>query len=159
MTAPIPAPPSVSPKKPWYLRWWVWLIAAVVVVGVVSALLNPRGDGNAPGASQPSASETPAQPAPLDLEAFLTGSGVAFDSAQISASKAVIYVPTETSNQQAQQVADDAMRYICAYATEAGDKYPAANRVEVSDSVSIYTPGYNAADHPSGFATDEICRG
>ena len=167
MSEQSPQPPASAPRKAWYMKWWVWLVAAAVVVGGVSAVINPSGDGNPPGASQPTqnvpaeptASETPAQPAPLDLEAFLTGSGVAFDSARISARKAWIYVPTETTNEQAQQIANDAMLYICDHAAQAGDASPAANRAEVSDSVSIYSPDYNAADHPSGFATDEVCQG
>lgn len=159
--------PSTAPNKAWYLKWWVWLIAVVVVIGGISAIVNPKGDGNSSGAAQPTqtaptdpvASETPAEAAPLDLEAFLTESGVAFESAKISARKAYIYVPTETTNQQAQQIAENAMLYLCDHATQAGDNLPAANRVEVSDSVSIHSEGYSAAEHPSGFATDDVCQG
>lgn len=162
-----PQPSASTPRKPWYMKWWAWLIAAAVVVGGVNAVINPSSDGSPSGTPQstqdvpaePATSETAAQPAPLDLEAFLTGSGVALDSAQISARKAGIYVPRETTNEQAQQIANEAMLYICDHATQAGDSSPAANRVEVSDNVSIYEPNYNAADHPSGFATDEICQG
>ncbi|WP_456286233.1 hypothetical protein M1D46_00450 [Microbacterium sp. JZ70] len=158
-------PPAAS--KPWYLKWWVWLIAVFLVVGGISAIVNPNGTSTTPAVAEPTqdapteptASETPAEVAPLDLEAFLAESGVTFESATISAGKAYIYVPTETTNEQAQQIANDAMLYLCDHAAQAGDSYPAANRVEVSDSVSIYSEGYHAAEHPSGFATDDICQG
>lgn len=159
MSEQSPQPPASAPRKAWYMKWWVWLVAAVVVIGGVGALVNPAGSDAPSGASQPTQdvpTESPTE-TPLDLEAFLTESGVAFDSAELSAGKAWIYVPTATTNEQAQQIANDAMHYICDYATRAGDKYPAANRVEVGDGVSINTPGYKAADHPSGFATDEVC--
>jgi hypothetical protein len=167
MSEQSPQPPATAPRKAWYMKWWVWLVAAAIVVGGVNAVINPSGDENPSGASQPTqdvpavptASEIPAQAAPLDLNAFLTSSGVAFDSARISARKAWIYVPTETTDEEAQQIAHDAMHFICDDAKQAGDKFPAANRVEVSDSVSINSPNYNAADHPSGFATEEICEG
>ncbi|OAN29007.1 hypothetical protein A4X17_05315 [Plantibacter sp. H53] len=107
----------------------------------------------------PTASETPAQVAPLDLEAFLTASGAEFESARLSARKAYIYVPTETTNEQAQMIATTAMLYICDHAVQAGEKFPVVNRVEVSDSVSPTSPDYNAAEHPSGFATDAVCAG
>lgn len=158
--------PASAPRKAWYTKWWVWLVAAVVVVGGVGAVINPTSDGNA-GVSQPTqnvhlartASGTPTELAPLDLEAFLTESGIAFESTRLSARKLMIYVTTETSNEQAQQIANDAMLYICDHATQAGDSSPAANRVEVSDGISVSSPNYNAADHPSGFATEEICEG
>jgi len=157
-------PPAAS--NPWYLKWWVWLIAAFLVAGGISAIVNPNGTNTTPAVAEPTqdaptesaVSETPAEVAPLDLEAFLTQSGVTFDSAEISARKAYIYVPTETTNEQAQQIANDAMLYLCDYATQAGDSFPAANRVEVSDGVSPVSEGYHAADHPSGFATDELCK-
>lgn len=28
-------------KKPWYMKWWVWLIAAIVVIGGIGNLVNP----------------------------------------------------------------------------------------------------------------------
>lgn len=159
-------PSAFAPRNPWYMKWWVWLIAAAVVFGGISAIINPPQKSQpTPGAVQPTptvpsvptASKTPAAPAPLDLESFLTTSGVTFKSARIGAAKAWIYVPTGTNSEQAQQIANGAMLYICDQAKKAGDGFPAANRVEVSDGVSISTPGYNAADHSSGFATDEIC--
>ncbi len=162
-----PSSPAVVPKKPWYLKWWVWLIAAFLVVGGISAIVNPNGDDNPPAAAEPTqkaateptASETPAEVAPLDLEAFLTESGVTFDSVSLSAGKAYIYVPTETTNEQAQQIAEEAMLYLCDHAAQAGDNFPAANRVEVSDGVSPLTSGYSAAEHPSGFVTGDVCEG
>jgi hypothetical protein len=157
--------PAAS-KKAWYLKWWVWLIAALVVIGGIGALINPGGDGTTePTAStqtpssDPTPSETPTEVAPLDIEAFLTDTGVTFKSAKIAARKAYVYVPTETTNEQAQQIAEDTMTYVCAYAKSAGDKFPAVNRVEVSDGVSPVTKAYHAADHPSGFATDDTCQG
>lgn len=165
MSEQSPQSPTSASRKPWYMKWWVWAVAAAVVVGGVNAVINPTGDGGTSGVPQPTqtaeptASEIPASPAPLDLEAFLTESGVAFESARMFARKAVIYVPTETTNEQAQQIATDAMLYICDHAVRADDKFPAANRVEVSDDVSPASPDYDAADHPSGFANDEACQG
>ncbi|KXC06434.1 hypothetical protein [Microbacterium hominis] len=158
-------PPASATGKAWYLKWWVWLIAAAVVIGGIGALVNPEGNETSAPAPEPSQNtppteaETPTDVAPLDLEAFLTESGVAFESAEMSARKAYIYVPTETTNEQAQQIANDTMLHICDHAVQAGDSAPAANRVEVSDGVSPATPGYNANEHPSGFATDELCEG
>lgn len=162
-----PQPLASATRKAWYLKWWIWLIGAAVVVGGVSAVINPPRTSQptqsaaqpTQGPAQPSTSEAPAQPTPLDLEAFLTKSDVAFDGATLSARKALIYVPTKTSNEKAQQIANDAMLYICDHATQVGDGFPAANRVEVSDNVSPFSPNYEAADHPSGFATDEVCAG
>lgn len=37
-----PQSPAAAPPKPWYLKWWVWLIAAVVVIGGIGALVNPE---------------------------------------------------------------------------------------------------------------------
>lgn len=152
--------------KAWYMKWWVWVIAALLVAGSVSALMNPSGDADPSTApdpmqttpAEPTTSETPAESAPLDLEAFLNESGVTFESIRMSARKAVVQVPTATTNEQAQQIANDAMLYICDHATQSGDKFPAANRVEVTDGVSASTPGYIAAEHPSGFATEEVCK-
>ena len=168
MSDQLPQPPVSAPRKAWYMKWWVWLIAAAVVFGGISAIINPpKTTQPADSAAQPSqtiaaeptASETPTASAPLDLESFLTTSGVAFKSARIDASKAWIYVPTETTSEQAQQIANNAMLYICDQAKQAGKSFPAANRVEVTDGVSVSSPGYKAADHPSGFVTDEVCKG
>lgn len=160
MSEQSPQSPASAPEKPWYMKWWVWAIAAVLVVGGINAVINPS-QGNLSGAPQPTqsvpaeptASETPAQAAPLDLEAFLTGAGVAFDKVQMSPRKVLVYVPTETSREQAQQIANDAMLYMCAHA-----KQP-PGFVKVDDNVSIYTPNYHAADHPIAYAQDEICQG
>ncbi|MCS3844783.1 hypothetical protein [Microbacterium sp. AK031] len=148
------------------MKWWVWLIAALIAAGGISALINPSGDMDPSAASQPTQTDptgpsTPlpaAESAPLDLEAFLNESGIAFESVSMSARKAVIYVPIETSNEQAQQIANDAMLYVCKHAAETGESAPAANRVEVSDGVSPASPDYDAAEHPSGFATEEVCK-
>jgi hypothetical protein len=88
-------PAASAPKKAWYMRWWVWLIAAVLVVGGIGSLINPSSDADPSAAPQPqtesaepTASEPRAALAPLDLERFLTDSGLAFDSATMSAGKA-----------------------------------------------------------------------
>lgn len=153
-----------APEKPWYLRWRVWLIAVLIVVGGISAVLNPpeptptpQSAANESIPADPNASQTPAEPAPLNLEAYLSDSGVVFDSVEITGRKAFIYVPSETTNEQAQRIADETMLHICEHAVEAGDSFLAANRVGVSDGVSPLTPGYVAADHPSGLATEEVC--
>ncbi|MGO1467318.1 MAG: Ltp family lipoprotein [Microbacterium gubbeenense] len=44
-----PAPP-VKPKKAWYKRWWVWVIAALVLIWAIGALTG-GGDDNDPAAS------------------------------------------------------------------------------------------------------------
>ncbi|MDN3310533.1 hypothetical protein QWJ90_06290 [Microbacterium oryzae] len=156
---------SAVQKKAWYLKWWVLLIAAFLIAGGIGAAVNPSGDVT-PAAiaeprqrdlTEPNVAETPAAVAPLDLEKFLTESGFTFDSVSMSAGKAYIYVPTETTNELAQKIGNDAMLYLCDHAAQAGDNFPAANRVEVSDGISPVSEGYHAVDHPSGFATDDIC--
>ncbi len=43
MTEQSPQNPAAAPPKPWYMKWWVWLIAAVVVIGGIDVLVNPEG--------------------------------------------------------------------------------------------------------------------
>jgi len=162
MADPRPQPAAES-RKAWFRRWWVWLIAALVLVGGISNLINPPGDGGPAETASPSQGATVdpspvGTPAQLDLVAFLTDSNIVFESAQLSARKAVVRVPTETTNEEAAQIAEDVMLHICDHAAQTGASAPAANRVEVSDSVSIYSEGYDAAAHSSGFATDAICQ-
>jgi hypothetical protein len=40
---------EVKPKKPWYLRWWVWLIAAIILLGLIGQAFDD-GDDADPGA-------------------------------------------------------------------------------------------------------------
>jgi pyruvate/2-oxoglutarate dehydrogenase complex dihydrolipoamide acyltransferase (E2) component len=35
-----PTEKEQKPQKAWYLRWWVWLIAAVVVIGVIANIID-----------------------------------------------------------------------------------------------------------------------
>jgi|GEM_PF-6971816 len=62
MTEQSPQPQAVTPKKPWYLKWWVWLIAAVVVIGGIGALINPEDT------DIPAGEADPAQTAPVETE-------------------------------------------------------------------------------------------
>ncbi|MGS2664240.1 Ltp family lipoprotein [Corynebacterium glucuronolyticum] len=39
-----PAQPVEAPKKPWYKKWWVWLIAAVVIIGIAGSGGNSDSD-------------------------------------------------------------------------------------------------------------------
>lgn len=42
MTDPAVAQPKTTKTtKPWYMKWWVWLIAAVVILGAIGNLVNP----------------------------------------------------------------------------------------------------------------------
>ncbi len=151
-----------KPAKAWYRRWWIWLLAAVVLIGGVGNLLDPGADSAdpeaiepAPGASlEPSPSGTAQAP---DLARFLADAGIPFSDAEVLARKAIIFVPAETTNEQAAQIAEDAMLYFCGHATRAGESAPLVNRVEVTDGVSPMTPGYDAASHPAGFASEQLC--
>ncbi|WP_144880826.1 hypothetical protein [Microbacterium paraoxydans] len=60
MSEQSPQPPTSAPPKPWHMKWWVWLIAAALVVGGVSALINPNGG------TTPSAAPQPTRPAPTE---------------------------------------------------------------------------------------------
>ena len=31
-------PPAAKPKKPWFKKWWVWVLAVLVLVGIGNAL-------------------------------------------------------------------------------------------------------------------------
>lgn len=70
MSEQSPQPQASAPPKPWYMKWWVWLIAAALVVGGVSALINPNRGTTPSAAPQPTRSvptestpsETPTQP-------------------------------------------------------------------------------------------------
>ncbi|MDD7587313.1 MAG: Ltp family lipoprotein [Corynebacterium glucuronolyticum] len=50
---PANAPQSVEApkksKKPWYKKWWVWLIVAIVIIGIAGSRGNE--DGSSPGTS------------------------------------------------------------------------------------------------------------
>ena len=44
-------PTNDRPKKPWYLRWWVWVIAGVVVIGGIGqALTGDEAPADTPAA-------------------------------------------------------------------------------------------------------------
>lgn len=60
MSEQSPQPPASAPTKPWYQRWWVWVIAAALVVGGIGALIDPKGD------TTPSAAPRPTQTAPAE---------------------------------------------------------------------------------------------
>lgn len=167
MSEQSPQPAATMPKKAWYMKWWVWLIAVVLVIGGIGALIDPSGTASTAGEStpintpistpEPAASETPDTPkyaSRPELERFLTEAGVVFDDLQVSARKVVIYVPTETTREQAQQIANDAMLFLCAN-TQSPPGF-----VKTDDQVSIATPGYSAADHPITYAQEEdVCAG
>lgn len=36
-------PPAAKPKKPWFKKWWVWLLALIVIVGIGNSLGNKGG--------------------------------------------------------------------------------------------------------------------
>ncbi|MEB4615993.1 PASTA domain-containing protein [Leucobacter sp. M11] len=57
--------PSVPPKnqKPWYMKWWVWLLAALVLIGGISNLMDPP-----PKVAVPEVSGLPAVEAVAKLE-------------------------------------------------------------------------------------------
>src|SRR5690554_3670293 len=56
---------SNTNKKPWYKIWWVWLIAAVIIIGGIGSL----GNSDEPAASQPVEQErTPAIEKPVTVE-------------------------------------------------------------------------------------------
>ena len=54
-SAPVVADES-KPKKPWFKKWWVWVIAAVLLIGGINAATG----GNDQPAEKPAAEETPA---------------------------------------------------------------------------------------------------
>lgn len=65
-----PIAPQTMPKKKkaWYLRWWVWVIAAFVLIGAIGSAVGGGEDDKA-AQSSPSASETtPASEAPPAAE-------------------------------------------------------------------------------------------
>ncbi|GAA2910594.1 hypothetical protein JOD62_001691 [Microbacterium keratanolyticum] len=154
-----------APEKPWYMKWWVWLIAVVLVIGGIGALIDPSSTASPAGEStpintpiitpkpEPSASpDAPKYASRPELERFLAEAGVVFDDLQVSARTVVIYVPTETARDQAQQIANDAMLFLCAN-TQSPPGF-----VKTDDRVSIATPGYSAADHPITYAQGEdVC--
>ncbi len=73
MTEQSPQSPAVAPPKPWYMKWWVWLIAAVVVIGGIGALVNPEGIEAPAGeanAEQTAPAETQEATAPAQDEAI-----------------------------------------------------------------------------------------
>lgn len=72
--SPVSPPAAPKAKKPWYLRWWVWLIGAIVLIVIISAIASGGGsdDDAAPAVTddttttEPSEApeEEPAEPEP-----------------------------------------------------------------------------------------------
>lgn len=157
-----PSQQSSIASKPWYMKWWVWLIAAAVAIGGISALINPSGSpagqrtqsGVAAPAESPTpiTSDIPKYASRPELEQFLAESGVTYDDIQVSARKVLIYLPSETSRDDAQRIANEAMQYLCVN-TQSPPGY-----VKTDDQVSPATPGYSAADHPITYAqAEDVC--
>ncbi|WP_091971422.1 FxLYD domain-containing protein [Propionibacterium cyclohexanicum] len=58
-----PAPAPVKRKKPWYKRFWVWLLIVVAFIVVVVNINHGGSASTAPAASQSAASSAAGQPA------------------------------------------------------------------------------------------------
>ena len=41
---PYPQAPTPAPKKPWYKKWWVWVIVGVLVIGVIGSQINKKNE-------------------------------------------------------------------------------------------------------------------
>lgn len=65
-----PAQPAAKPKKPWFKKWWVWVLGVIVLVGAANALgggggsqtaapTNQTSSGGGAAASAPAAPEAP----------------------------------------------------------------------------------------------------
>jgi len=52
----VPQQPATKPKKPWYKRWWVWVIGVVVLISFISQL----GGGGEDDAATPAETTTQA---------------------------------------------------------------------------------------------------
>ena len=37
--------PEQKPKKPWYKKWWIWVIVAVVVIGAIGSQVDKKDSG------------------------------------------------------------------------------------------------------------------
>lgn len=46
----------VKQKKPWYKRWWVWVIVAVVAIGIIGAMSSGDGGDSSDSSSSDTAS-------------------------------------------------------------------------------------------------------
>lgn len=60
--------PAKAPKKPFYKRWWVWVIFAVLVVAIIGAIAGGRSD-NKTDASGGQSVNAPQPAAPADVPA------------------------------------------------------------------------------------------
>ncbi len=57
------AAPLPKRKKPWFRRWWVWLLAIILIFAIGNALGKGGSTDSTPAANAPSASTKPAAPA------------------------------------------------------------------------------------------------
>ncbi len=57
-----------GPRKPWYMKWWVWLIGAIVLIGLIGQAFgggNPgTDDDGSPGSVGDVSSESTSEPIP-----------------------------------------------------------------------------------------------
>ncbi|MDL5350926.1 Stk1 family PASTA domain-containing Ser/Thr kinase [Microbacterium sp. zg-YB36] len=70
---------SQAKRKPWYLRWWVWVLAAVIVLGTVG---NALGRGEAVEPAAPSTTSTSSAAPSVDVP-DLTGVNASLASAEL----------------------------------------------------------------------------
>lgn len=47
MQPPFPQAPTPAPKKPWYKKWWVWVIVGVLVIGAIGSQINKEPESKA----------------------------------------------------------------------------------------------------------------
>jgi hypothetical protein len=80
--------PAAATPKPWFTRWWVWLLAVVAVLVVVSAIGNAIAPRGAPAAeSTPTPTITASPPVPAAAPTTAT----AAESASPGADNAVVF--------------------------------------------------------------------
>lgn len=81
-----PNPQPQQPKKAWYLRWWVWAIAAVLVIGTIDNMISGDDVATEPTPTASSEMATPVEGAttPVETEAS-TPSETATENAKFEA--------------------------------------------------------------------------
>lgn len=109
-------------KKPWYMKWWVWLIAGLLLIGVISNLVNPAEKIAVPDVSGLTAVEAKAKledaglRASVEQEGRFSAGGDRFDAVdtdpaageEVSAgSKVILNVAEATERLEAEQAAAD----------------------------------------------------